>query len=140
MNGGTPPYQYLWSNNETDTIIQNILAGNYSITVTDDMGCNYQENIAVSNVYSICLVPANVLTPNGDGKNDTWQIKFIDLIPEARVRVYNKTGLLVFDKTAYQSDWAGQYKGKDLPTGSYLYIIELDNASEPVIGYLDIIR
>ncbi len=37
--GGTPPYQFSWSNSENSSSITNLCAGNYSLTVTDNNGC-----------------------------------------------------------------------------------------------------
>jgi len=39
VSGGTPGYSYVWSNNETTQDINNVLAGTYTVTVTDDNGC-----------------------------------------------------------------------------------------------------
>ncbi|MBN2683141.1 MAG: gliding motility-associated C-terminal domain-containing protein [Bacteroidales bacterium] len=48
VSGGTPPYNYLWSNGQTDTICINMQAGGYSITVTDDNNCiRIRPNIGV---------------------------------------------------------------------------------------------
>lgn len=37
--GGTAPYSYQWSNSGTSASINNLIAGNYSVTVTDANGC-----------------------------------------------------------------------------------------------------
>jgi gliding motility-associated-like protein len=138
--GGTAPYAFYWGNEVTDTIVENLSSGNYSITITDFKGCTHTENIEIENIYNICLVPASVLTPNNDGKNDYWKILFIEMHPQAEVFVYSRSGQLVFNTTGYNSNWNGTVNGKALPTGSYLYIIDLKDGSEPMRGYIDIIR
>jgi uncharacterized protein (DUF2141 family) len=47
VNGGTPPYSVLWSNGSTDFAITGLLAGNYSVSVTDDDGCTDLETFSV---------------------------------------------------------------------------------------------
>jgi hypothetical protein len=44
VSGGTTPYQFLWSNNGTMPQIQNLAAGNYSLTVTDMNGCTASDS------------------------------------------------------------------------------------------------
>ncbi|NDB35839.1 MAG: hypothetical protein EB023_10990, partial [Flavobacteriia bacterium] len=39
VNGGTPGYSYLWSNNATSQDIQSLTSGNYAVAVTDQNGC-----------------------------------------------------------------------------------------------------
>ncbi len=46
--GGVPPYQYLWSNGGSMAPLYNVIAGDYSITITDSLGCKTSaENIIV---------------------------------------------------------------------------------------------
>jgi len=45
--GGTPPFNYDWSNGETSVIIDNLLADTYSIIVTDSEGCTATSSAAV---------------------------------------------------------------------------------------------
>lgn len=140
VTGGTQPYEYSWSSGANDTIADGLQAGLHSVTVSDMIGCEYHQDFEITNTYSICLVPATVFTPNGDGKNDTWQIKFIEMHPQASVRVFARTGQMVLDASGYSSNWDGKFQGKNLPTGSYLYIIDLNDGSETMRGYVDIIR
>lgn len=39
VSGGVPPYTYLWSNNETNEDLINLIAGSYDVTVKDAAGC-----------------------------------------------------------------------------------------------------
>ncbi|MCG8329438.1 MAG: T9SS type A sorting domain-containing protein [Chitinophagales bacterium] len=46
--GGTPPYSYLWSNNETTAMISGLMPGTYTVTVTDANDCIAIESVIVS--------------------------------------------------------------------------------------------
>ena len=51
------------------------------------------------NLYNI----PNVITPNGDGVNDTWVIPF----ENAKVLIYNRAGATMFQSDNYQQDFTG---------------------------------
>jgi len=73
---------------------------------------------------------SQAITPNGDGKNDTWIIQGIEQYPQAHISVYNRWGEAVFiSANGYKNDWAGNYKknGDLLPSAPYLYVIDYDN-------------
>lgn len=48
VRGGTTPYQYLWSTQDTSTFIDNLLAGNYTLTVTDANNCQLEKSASVN--------------------------------------------------------------------------------------------
>ncbi|XZF16210.1 gliding motility-associated C-terminal domain-containing protein [Chitinophagaceae bacterium MMS25-I14] len=83
----------------------------------------------------------NVITPNGDGKNDNWIIENLSLYPKSTIQLYDKLGDKVFDQTNYQGDWTGG----NLPSGVYYYYINLKEPNkttgrEIYTGYLMINR
>ena len=84
------------------------------------------------------LQPAQAFTPNGDGLNDTWVIPGIEHYPNSVIKVYNKWGHEVFSSIGYSREWEGNYKGKNeqLPPGSYLYVINLNNGTKPLQGWI----
>ncbi|CAN0597867.1 unnamed protein product, partial [Ectocarpus sp. 12 AP-2014] len=84
------------------------------------------------------VIPAEAFTPNGDGINDTWVIPNIDTYPNNVVKVYNRWGHEVFAAGNYQNDWTGRHKANStmLPTGSYLYVVDLGNGSAPLQGWI----
>ncbi len=59
VNGGIPPYAYLWSNNETTTTINNLSTGNYTVTVSDASQCSKADSAAIHEPSPI-IVTANI--------------------------------------------------------------------------------
>ena len=68
----------------------------------------------------------NMISPNGDGKNDVLEFKDIEKYGSNTLTVYNRWGDVIFQKINYQSDairFDGTYKGLDLPAGTYYYVL-----------------
>jgi gliding motility-associated-like protein len=84
------------------------------------------------------LIVSGALTPNSSGLESTWKIINIDKYPNARVQIYNKSGQEVFNKLGYKNDWRGTFNngGEPLPAGSYYYMIDLNNGSKALTGWL----
>lgn len=114
----------------------------YILSVSDANDCTDTDTVTVS-VEEISSIPVhNLLTPNGDGLNDTWDLSTIPAIENANIYVINRWGWEVFKaEDGYNNDWDGSIAGEPLPDGSYLYIIEFDDDSrDPLRGALQIIR
>ncbi len=97
----------------------------YTVTVTDMNGCMASDTMQVL-LYPEIIIP-NGFSPNGDSKNDKWQIDNIEQFPDNTVEVYNRWGEQLFYSKGYAVPFNGQYKGKDLPVGTYYYIINLNH-------------
>jgi gliding motility-associated-like protein len=110
--------------------------------VTDNNLCTVSLDVTVSfSQGSGCLQIPEVISPNGDGKNDTWIMRNIDLYPNAEVLVYNRWGELVFrSRNIAANPWDGRYKGKLVPVDSYHYILYLNDGSKPRTGVITVIR
>jgi gliding motility-associated-like protein len=87
-----------------------------------------------------CWIP-NVLTPNGNGKNDALIIPCTEQYPDNELMVFNRWGDKVFATERYQNDWEGTFNGNDLPAGTYYYIFKQgeDNV-DPIQGFFTIMR
>jgi gliding motility-associated-like protein len=109
--------------------------------ITDSLG---QQSIATISITVVCdnVLVFNGISPNGDGKNDTWQILGIEQFPNNAVRVFNRWGHQVFEQSGYNNAnaWDGTWNGKDLPDGTYFYVLNLGGQAGRLEGYLQILR
>ena len=124
-----------------DNIINPIAKPNkttrYTLTVTSN-SCElvYEFNVTV---HEHPVIP-NVFSPNGDGKNDTWNIKYLETLTEGNIVIFNRYGQKVFNATPYNTPWDGRLNGTDLPIGVYYYIIEPNNGKKKYTGSVTILR
>ncbi|MCK7535982.1 MAG: gliding motility-associated C-terminal domain-containing protein [Marinilabiliales bacterium] len=86
-----------------------------------------------------CLRIYEIITPNGDGRNDTWRLRNGELYPNAEIFVYSRWGKLVYHSRNASDEWDGTFNGKLLPNDSYHYVIHLNDGSEPRTGVISII-
>ena len=59
-SGGAAPYTYLWNNNATTAALNNLCAGNYSVEVTDALGCTQTESITVESNGNTMVITNNI--------------------------------------------------------------------------------
>ncbi|MDD3859423.1 MAG: gliding motility-associated C-terminal domain-containing protein, partial [Bacteroidales bacterium] len=119
--------------------ISDIREGLYYLTITDENNCNFVYVIDLPEA-EYCITIYNTITPNNDGSNDVWIIENIEQFPRSEIWIYNRVGNLVYECANYQNDWGGTYNGKDLPEGTYFYVISLGNGKDPLKGHITIIR
>jgi gliding motility-associated-like protein len=110
----------------------------YRLTVTGPGGCQTNDQVFVK-LLRIPPIP-NTFSPNGDGKNDTWRINFLNDYPGSRIQVFTRSGKLVFSSKGYNIEWDGTLNGKPLPVDTYYYIIEIGSGRDPVTGYVTILK
>jgi gliding motility-associated-like protein len=89
------------------------------------------------------LLPNQILTPNGDGINDTFIIEGINLYPNNKLTLFNRWGNVVYQKSGYLNEWDGNANVtkigiKSLPAGTYYFIIDYGNSRHKTgFVYLD---
>lgn len=111
-------------------------------------GKSDSERVERALVYGEAAVSLDIptaFTPNGDLSNDTWKIvplKSEEEFEQATIRIYNKSGILVFEAIGFQHEWDGKLNGELLPADVYFYTIDL-NTNTPegfVKGLVTILR
>ncbi|MCG8883921.1 T9SS type B sorting domain-containing protein [Tenacibaculum finnmarkense] len=128
---GFPDTDGSWVKKNSNTYI-------YTITSTSPCTKNKTATIRIKRNQEV----ANGFSPNGDGVNDTWIVlpDVANKYPKNIMRIYNRHGNLVYKALTYNNDWDGTSNGKitinkesKLPVGSYVYILELNNATKKVL-------
>lgn len=121
---GTNPLEYsfnkvFWQLSPT---FHNLLPGIYTLYVKDAKGCATAEQRAM-----ILGIP-NIISPNGDGFNDTWTIRGLDPDSNSKFQIFDRYGKLILDRIIGSNfTWDGKYNGQSLPSGAYRYILTLKN-------------
>lgn len=124
---------YTWSPIETldNPNIQNPIARpatttQYSVKGTDASGCTNTDTITV-NVTGMnkggYLMP-NAFTPNHDGKNDCYGVKYWGVILELDFSIYNRWGQRIFHTNQPGQCWDGTFNGQPQNPDVYIYMIK----------------
>nr|WP_295864862.1 gliding motility-associated C-terminal domain-containing protein [uncultured Chitinophaga sp.] len=80
----------------------------------------------------------NVVTPNGDGKNDNFFIPGLSKFPGSAMYIYNRWGNQVYQHKNYDNKW----NGDGLSEGTYYYILELrtEQGVRKYKGWVELMR
>jgi gliding motility-associated-like protein len=110
----------------------------YTLTVSTADGCTVSDEVFVKFLDEIKI--PNTFTPNGDGYNDRWEILSLDSYPGSVLEVYNTAGQLMYRTVGYAKPWDGTNNGRQVPAGTYYYVIDPKNGRKKMAGYVTIIR
>ena len=95
---------------------------------------------AVPAENEILLSFYNAFSPNGDGMNDLWEIKNIEMYPDNEVRIYNRSGDEVYSAKGYTS--IKGWDGGTLNTGTYYYVVtvNINGATKNFKGFITMLK
>ena len=116
--------------------------GVYTATFQSYYGCDSVVELSLIPEMP-ALEPDAFFTPNGDGENDFWRIKNIELYPDAMIRIYDRFGKTVYEATQYSSEnaWTGKDKhGRNLPSTDYWYLIDVQSSDRVYYGHVTLLR
>ncbi len=108
---------------QESNIFEHIIGGIYTIAVKDKNGCGIAtETIAV-------LGAPKFFTPNGDGHNDTWNIRGVShqFNKNSNIYIFDRYGKLLKQLSTVGSGWDGTYNGKPMPADDYWYTIYFED-------------
>lgn len=113
---------------------------NNTATVTSQPTDPDLSNNTSSNAVTFAdITIPNVFTPNGDGKNDVFEIPGLENYSNNQLTIMNRWGTTVYDKKSYHNEWDGE----GLNEGTYFYLLRVQTSSgkwNVYKGYVTLIR
>ncbi|MNK79773.1 hypothetical protein D3C87_994500 [compost metagenome] len=113
----------------------------YTVTVTNASGCTETKTFSIKVLDDLVKVKAhNIMSPNGDGINDKWVIDNIDFYPNNEVKIFDRSGRLIYSKKGYDNSWEATLNGAPLAEGTYYYLIDFGINRAAFKGYITVTR
>ena len=123
---GTSKYEYSLDgiNYQDAPIFENLPIADYHIYVRDKYSCG----VFIKDTF-ILMFP-KFFTPNGDGFNDFWNVKFLENEPEIQTSIYDRYGKLIKVISPVGEGWDGTFNGNPLPASDYWFTVLRANGKE----------
>ncbi len=122
---GTGDYEFSIDgiNYQENSTFYNLEEGEYTVFVNDKNGCG-----VISTTFYILDYP-KFFTPNGDGYNDTWNIKNLEKrgLQASKIYIFDRLGKLLKQVNPESQGWNGTFNGNMLPSEDYWFVLELTN-------------
>ena len=115
---GPGPYSVTWPDSGTYYVNLSVLQNLCLSTTTND-------SITINNCDLPDITVPNIITPNGDGKNEVFFITDLDSYPQSHLVIYNRWGKLIYENSNYLNDW----NGGGCSDGVYYYVLTLKNGT-----------
>jgi gliding motility-associated-like protein len=119
VHGGTGPFLYRLDGGmlQSSNVFADVSGGTHTVTLQDEQGCT-----SISKDVLVIDYP-KYFTPNGDGFNDTWNIKGLD-DKNAKIFIFDRYGKLIKQISTNGAGWDGTYHEIDLPSSDYWFTID----------------
>ncbi|WP_397444587.1 T9SS type B sorting domain-containing protein [Polaribacter sp. R77954] len=113
---------------QDDPNFENLDGGIYTLEVNDKNNCG-----TMPLEISLISFPS-FFTPNGDGKNDYWQIKGLNnsFYKSGLITIFNRFGKQIAKFTITDMGWNGTYNGKPLPSNNFWYQVVLVSQNDVI--------
>jgi gliding motility-associated-like protein len=101
----------------------------YYVVVTDEFGCKGEDSMRVFIEREDRFLIMNLITPNGDGRNDELDLGSITNGDQCGISILNRWGKEVYRQAIYDNQWGGfSTAGQPLEDGTYYFILKCGNS------------
>jgi len=123
---GLGDYEYSLDgfNYQDSNIFSNLPIGEYTVYVRDKHGCG------VTNDDIYLLKHPKYFTPNDDGLNDFWKIKFSHNEPNLIVKIFDRFGKFICQIDSNHVGWDGKFNGKPVIADDYWFVVTRQNGKQ----------
>ncbi|HEX4850084.1 MAG TPA: gliding motility-associated C-terminal domain-containing protein, partial [Puia sp.] len=122
---------YYWQNGSTSPVLGTNQPGTYSVLIQNVCGSAKAEKTVHFEKCNYNVYVPNAFSPNDDGINDYFRIKFYEPPGNFRMSVFNRYGQRIFYTTDPSKGWDGKVNDVPQPTGAYVWMIEYDEHHGP---------
>ena len=125
-SGGSGNYEFQLDGGswQSNSIFEYVTGCEEHIVAARDVdGCIFETETSV-----MIMDYPKFFTPNGDGYNDTWNIKCLEDNPLAKVSIFDRFGKLLLSFKPTQNDWDGTFNGQLVPTSDYWFVASYLNS------------
>ena len=145
--GETWIYTVSYTVTQSDIDAGGSISNGVSVT-TDEVPIPEEVNTLEVLIEKECLKIYNGFSPDNDGINDTFRIECIENYPKNRLVIFNRWGNEVYKANGYKNKWSGEANtgvlidksNRELPIGTYYYILDLNDGSKPRTGFVYLTR
>lgn len=132
---GAGSRSYLWQNGSISSSQKVYASGKYLVEVTEG-DCMNKDSVSITfiNCNIIDLNIPNLITPNGDHKNDSFFI--VNILPESQLQIFNRWGDLVYMNSNYDNTW----NADGHPSGIYYFYLKNELSDKEWNGWVHVLK
>ncbi|MES2410227.1 MAG: choice-of-anchor L domain-containing protein [Bacteroidota bacterium] len=109
---------------QDSNVFEHVMSGMHTVTVRDKNGCGS------TSVQALVVNYPKYFTPNGDGYNDSWNIKDLSGKASASIIIYDRFGKMLTQIKPNNSGWDGTYNGNLMPADDYWFSVSYTDENQ----------
>lgn len=118
---------------QDSNVFTGLNSGQFTVYVNDKKGCGF-----VTDDVFLLMYP-KFFTPNNDGINDVWRVKFSNTEPNMQLLIFDRYGKLITVFSGLDFGWDGMLNGKLLFADDYWFVVKRQNGKE-FKGHFSLLR
>jgi gliding motility-associated-like protein len=131
----------LWQDRSSAPSFTILKEGIYFLTASNECG-SYTDSVTITSGFCNIIMP-NAFTPNDDGINDIFKVKYPFPVKQFNMAIYDRWGKKVFETNNINEGWDGNNKGVPHLQNSYTWIInftDINNKQQQLKGVVTLLR